>query len=595
MNENNKKRQAASSLPLISRKLTECLKASDADMQPEAPFALAAIAYWRKLIALRIMTAEDRDRRVLDDDTRTYLTDFAARYETAIRQAVSEMGVEELQSAIRGMTPDVIERYELPPSKARLVFRMLDVHEGESLLCGGDAFSSFIEEVCGSISGVQLTALEENSSLRRILRIRAAVMGWPLEVLEGDIFSSLPDGFRADKIFLDAAVPHRFGEKRGQLRERLANDSILRAYFPETRLHTLDFTAWATLLTALSKQSPGGKTIVVISKRDLKASRLSACRETLVREGRLEAVVALPEKLDNCRFSEPYLLVSGEERAALRMVDASDVYTSVEPTLPKGAVGFNIRPHKTFTSENIETILERLGRDDKRSRLASPEELATRNFSLLPDVDYLDDKEFYRNLEGTLLSEICKISRGAVASSGKEMKSRFSETPTPFQYLQLKDVQGGILQGPFPYLQSIDKKQIPYCAKNGMLVMGKNVPFRVGVLELPENTQVLLGGNIYAMKVTNPKFDPVYVMAYLQSAEGMRQMNSFLEGETAVQIISKNDLENIKIPKRDINEQRDVAKEYRQLHAKREKLLYEAEQIQKKLDALPGKAKRRTT
>lgn len=574
-------------LSSVIQKLKDCLQTNDADMRPEAPFALAAIAYWRKLIALRLMTAEERDRCVRDDDTQKYLTDYSARYEEAIQQATASLSVEELQAVILDKKSENPRRRELPPSAARLVLRMLEVREGESLLCVGTGFSSFLEETCLSFPNVRLTVFLENQSLCRILNIRAAVMGWPLEALEGDIFSQASDNFHADKIFLDAALPTRLAERAERLREQLEINPALREYFPDTKLHPTESGAWMSLVAALSKQAPGGKTVGLMFERDLKESRMASCRERLVREGRLEAVVALPKDLDRCHSICPYILSCGEGNTGVRMVDASDVHASIEPTPPKGAVGYKQIAYKTLTSENIETILRRLQQDGERSRLSSPEELATRGFSLLPDADYLKNEDFYHNHPGVPLSDICRIYRGAVALSGKTLENCFSEMPTPFQYLQLKDVQGGLIQGPLPYLQSIEKKQTGYCAKNGVLVMGKNAPLRVGILELPENTQVLLGGNIYAMEVTSAKYDPVYVMAYLQSADGMRQLNLFLNGNTAVQIISIKDLGNIKIPSRPLDEQRAVAKKYQELFMKMKTLLFKAKQIKEELEVLP--------
>ncbi len=571
----------------VIQKITDCLRAGDADMRPEAAVALAAAAYWRKLISLRILTEEACDGRVQDDDTRQYLAEFAARNESVIRQASAQMGIEELQAAILGMKPDDFRLREMPPSIARLVLRLLDLHEGESLLCTGAGLNSFIEEACLSHPDVRLTVAQEDRSLRRILNIRAAVMGWPVQVVDADIFSETPAGLRADKIFLNTTEPVRTPEKTERLRNRIMTDPALRSYFPAARLSPLDSAAWAATLTALSNQSPNGKTIVLVSKSDLTEPRTSACREKLVREGRIEAVVALPEYLDNCHFFQSYLLVCREGNAALRMVDGSDVYGFTGPTPPKTDV--KIPRGKTLTPENMETIIERLHQDGKRSRLASPEELATRGFSLLPDADYLEDADFVRNLQNVkLLPDICRIYRGSVTFGSEARESRYSEEATPFQYLHLKDVQGGILKGPLPYLQYIDKKQAAHCAKNGVLVMGKNAPLRVGVLELPENTQVLLGGNIYAMEITDPDFDPVYVMAYLQSENGRRQLKIKLRGRSAVQIIPIKALDEIRIPACPIEKQRAVAEEYRQLFAKRQKLLNEAEQIQKELDALPG-------
>lgn len=588
MNKNDYNGQSSFNLSSINQWLTDCLKAGDADMRPEAPVALAAVAYWRKLIALRIMTEEERDRRVRDDDTRAYLSDFAARYETTVRQAAAQFGVEELQAAILGIRPDEPRRHELPSSMTRLVLRLLDLREGESLLFVGGGFAGLIEEACISVPGVRLTVLEEDRSLCRILRIRAAVMGWPLEVLEGDIFSSVAGGLRADKLFLDAVESGRFGGRREELRKRLESDPVLKPYFSDARLYVTNAAVWAALITALSKQTPGGRTVAAMSDFDLKESRTKTCRERLVREGRIESVTALPEELESRRISHPYLLVCGEGASSVRMVDASDVYDSVKPQPPAGARGYHLLSRRTLTPENIETILERLHRDGSHSRLASPEELATRDFSLLPDAGLLADMDFYRSLpdDAVPLSDICRIYRGAVGFSGDA--DRFSDTPTAFQYLQLKDVQGGIIQGPLPFLRSIEKKEASYCAWNGVLVMGKNVPLRVGMLETPENAQVLLGGNIYAMEVTSAEYDPIYVMAYLQSADGLRQMNIFLGGKTPVQILPKNSLAKIKIPYLPIEKQRAVAEKYRALHAKLKGLLEDAEQVRAEMGALLG-------
>ena len=219
---------------------------------------------------------------------------------------------------------------------------------------------------------------------------------------------------------------------------------------------------------------------------------------------------------------------------------------------------------------------------------ASSEELAGRDYSLLPDAEFLADEDFCRNLSGEPLSEICKIYRGAVAFSSKslENESRFSDSPTPFQYLQLKDVQEGFIRGPLPYLQSLDKKQEAYCAQNGVLVMGKNAPLRVGILETPENTKVLLGGNIYAMEVTSKKYDPAYIMIYLQSAEGRRQMNHALKGETAVRIIPRKALADIKIPLCELDKQRAVVAKYRELDDRKRELLGEIEKIENEMSGL---------
>lgn len=573
-------------LSMIENKLAECLQASDADERPEAFVALAAIAYWRKLVTLHIMTEEECNRRLVDEDARKYIEDFTARYESAIEKISFQMGVEELQAAILGTRPVAIRGRELSPSAARLVLRLLDVRDGESVLCGGASIGSFIREMCLAFPDAQLTVLEEDRSLRRIWNIRVAVMGWPVQVKEWGISSAALKSFHADKIFLDAAAMSRQFDglhERPRNRRAIGNKgAVLESYYAS------ESGAWAPIFDALRKQVPGGKTIGLVTKRDLTELRMRDCRRKLVGKGRAEAVVALPEELDGCRLFQTYLFVCGEDCSAVRMVDASDVYTSAEPNVTAAGVTIINPSRKTFTAENIETILQRLTQDGERSRASSHEELAEREYALLPDVDFLADEDFYYHglSNGVSLSEICRIYRGAVAFSGKSLESSFSESPTSFQYLQLKDVQEGFIRGPLPYLQSLGKKQEAYCAQNGVLVMGKNAPLRVGLLETPGNTKVLLGGNIYALEVISETYDPAYIMIYLQSADGMRQMHHFLKGRTAVQIIALKDLANIKIPPRPLDEQRAVVAKYRSLDENRRKLLGKIGEIEKEMSGL---------
>ncbi len=577
------------SLGMIQANLAECLQESDADERPEAPVALAAIAYWRKLVALRIMTEEDCERRLADEDARKYIADFASRYQTAIERIVAQMGVEELQAAILGAKPDIVRRRELSPSAARLALRLLDIHDGETVLCGGASLGKFIEETCVSFPHVRLTFLEEDRSLRRIWNIRAAVMGWPVQVMAADISSAALKDFHADKIFLDAAAMSRqFDGIRERLRGRLAG-ARKRA---GTDNESSESGVWAPLFAALQKQMPGGKTIGIVIKRDLTETSMSGSREKLVRKGWAESVVALPEDLDGCRIMQPYFVVCGEDCSTVRMVDASDVHSAQGEGRSDGVAGGRLPFRKTFTEEDIDTILQRLEQDGDRSRALSSEELAGRGYMLLPDADFLADQDFiYHGLsDGVPLQKICKIYRGAVASSRSSLESKFSETPTPFQYLQLKDVQAGFIRGPLPYLQGLDKKQEAYCAKNGVLVMGKNAPLRVGMLKTPENTKVLLGGNIYALEVDSKEYskeyDPTYVMMYLQSTDGMRQMQFYLDGMTAVQVIALKDLENIKIPRRPLKEQQDVVAKYCARDEEKQNLLEKIEKIEKEMSEL---------
>ena len=231
---------------------------------------------------------------------------------------------------------------------------------------------------------------------------------------------------------------------------------------------------------------------------------------------------------------------------------------------------------KILESKNIDKILDLV---ESGGRIFSTEELEQNGYKLLPDTDFLDEldrQSKFKNLPS--LNQICRIYRGDLSSGSNKILEMASTEETNFKYLHLRDVVDGIIDKFETSLTHIDETaQEKFCAVNNSLVMGKNAPMRIGILQIAENVKVLLGGNVYALDVIDKNFNPIYLMLYLQSDDAMQRLRKALKGNSPVQMLSLSDLRQMKIPPIPIEKQNEIADKYLQLQAEL-KILHEREQ-----------------
>lgn len=566
----------------ICRSLNDCLRSDYADTRPEAMFALAASAYSKKLEALNLLSPDTFEKRITDEDTRSYMREFSQHHEGIIEEIIQKLSIEELQAALLfGNNDSVMSTLKtLPASAARLSLKLLDIQDGDSILNIASGRGIFLREAIFQNSNIKSFALDSNRSMCRILKIISACMGWNINVQEGDIFSSDLKSIKANKLFIDAPL-----EEKEMDWEKFHNEIENDPSFKDLDLNSIPTkltTMWFKIILALRFQAKKARAVAIIrDNMDLIGPDTECLRKMLIDEGRIEAVISLPEKLDYNR-SPLYLIVFSNNNSSVRLVDAHEIYTSADEEPPQKKVSIGLHPLQTLKEKDIEKILQELKNDSSHSLSFSKKDLASRNYKLLPDAEYWENDDYCRSLADSTMpaiKEICQIYRGDITANAKNLKNVFSETPTEFQYLQLKDVQEGIIKTPLQYLESIDEKQYPFCVEKDILVMGRNAPIRIGFLQVPDNAKVLLSGNIYALQTNEEIYDPVYLMLYLQSEDGMRQLSHILRGRTAMQTIALRDLEQVKIPLIPLEEQKAVVSNFWKLQKDLQQLLDKADQI----------------
>jgi type I restriction enzyme M protein len=566
----------------ICRILNDCLRADYADTRPEAMFALAASAYSKKLEALNLLSPDAFEKRISDEDTRSYMREFSQQHEGIIEKIIQKLSIEELQAALLfGNNDSVMSTLKtLPASAARLSLKLLDIQDGDSILNIASGRGIFLREAIFQYSNIKSFALDSNRSMCRILNIISACMGWNINVQEGDIFSSDLKSIKANKLFIDAPL-----EEKEMDWEKFHNEIEKDPSFTDLDLNSIPTrltTMWFKIISSLRFQAKKARAVAIIrDNSDLIGPDTEILRKKLIDEGRIEAVISLPEKLDYNR-SPLYLIVFSNNNSSVRLVDAHEIYTSADEEPPQKKASIGLHPLRTLKEKDIENILQELKNDSSHSRSLSKKDLASRNYKLLPDTEYWDNDDYCRSLADSAMpaiKEVCQIYRGDITANAKNLKNSFSEAPTEFQYLQLKDVQEGIIKTPLQYLKSIDEKQYSFCVEKDILVMGRNAPIRIGFLQVPDNAKVLLSGNIYALQTNEEIYDPVYLMLYLQSEDGMRQLSHILRGRTAMQTIALRDLEQVKIPLIPLEEQKAVVSNFWKLQKDLQQLLDKADQI----------------
>ena len=426
-----------------------------------------------------------------------------------------------------------------PEPFARLAISLLNVQRGESVLDFCSGLANFLTEVYLSTEATEFHGTELMTEAVIVSRIRSAILGDVFQIRQGN--SLLVDA-SADKVFADPP----FALRDGRADKWKPWDSEIAAIFeniPKTK--RMD---WAFLLSAISKQKTGGKTVVLTYDGLLfRASRGERnMRHYLLESGKLEAVIALPQGILPYTNALCDMLVFSEGNTEVKMVDARDCKEKE-------------RYLSEMSSQNLDEVIRRVNEKTDFSRFVSHEEIANREYDLSP-VGYMAayqvDVENGKELGDLLVA----LERGQVTPAAK-LEELSTKEETNFQYLMLKDIEDDTIRMPLPYLTDIDVTWDKFCVSEGNLVISRSAPIKLAIVPNLHNKKVLANGNMYFMKLDESKVNPIYVLCYLKSQEGMRQIEYMSKGST-IMILSRKDLQQIKIPMIPMERQMAIVDKY---------------------------------
>lgn len=431
-----------------------------------------------------------------------------------------------------------------PRSVALAATGLLKMETGRSILDLGCGVGSFMMEAVQAAEPARFTGVEVNYDAASVCRIRAKFLPVRADISLGSLFE-LSGKF--DYVFCDGpwGVPKREIERRfGDSAKSLVPDGV------PVRSGT-----WLWTLAALKCCQEGGRAVVTMPSGPLFNSSDSEIREYLVRSGRIESVIALPQGLYQPYTSLPaYLVVLSKDNNSVRMIDASKL-------------GWKERRTTVLADEDIARIC----------KMADPNSVIADTYrDCVSDVDTASIEENDWSLAPSRFTKVVDIPNGVplaslalsikrgASISARELDSRIVKEKTPYRYLQIKDLSSGEISRKLPYLSSIEEKELKYCVEDGDIVLGKMSPFRAAVASVKPGEHVLATGNLYIIRLDKDAVDPVYLKVFLESPKGMAQLKAACVGAT-IPSIPASAFKRILIPPMPLESQRKIAEQYRAL------------------------------
>ncbi len=428
-----------------------------------------------------------------------------------------------------------------PSSIVRLSRRILGCTKTESIAdvcCGNGSF--MIDHIING-SGSEITGFEINVQRSIISKIRIDMLGDKSEVVIGNVFETIPASKRSyDKVFSN----YPFGLRLKMLDTGAPYlDEIFAGNPAFTKATSSDWIFNRLICDALA---PKGMAVAIITNGSTWNNIDMAARRHFVDNGLIQSVIALPKSMFSYTGVATSLIVFSHGNKEVRLVDASNI------CIPGRRVN-------AFSDENIETILDALKADNDISKSISIEELRENDYSLHFG-RYVSNKIDIQN--GVKFESIIKrITRGAPCTA-KQLDEMASEVPTNSQYLMLANIKDGMIDEELPYITGIDDKYMKYCLRNNNLILSKNgYPYKVAVVNMDVDRQILANGNLYIIELDEEKANPYYVKAFLDSEDGIATLKSITVGAT-IPNIGVEDLKSILIPLPSMEEQERIANKY---------------------------------
>lgn len=428
-----------------------------------------------------------------------------------------------------------------PASIVRLSERILGCSKKDAvadICCGGGTF--IVNHIIQG-SGSEITGFEINVQKFIISKIRIELIGGKSEVVIGNVFETIPaSGKKFDKIFSN----YPFGLRLKMLDTGAPYlDELFTGNPAFTKATSSDWIFNSLICDSLAKK---GRAVAIITNGSTWNNIDMGTRRHFVENGLIESVIALPKNMFSFTNVATSLVVFSFGNKSIRLVDASN-------NCVQG------RRINVFSDENIEAILEALKTDSDISKTITLEELRNNDYSL----HYGRYVSAPTNIENGVKFEsiIKRITRGAPCTA-KDLDEMASEIPTNSQYLMLSNIKDGMIDEDLPYISGIEEKHKKYCLKNNNLILSKNgYPYKVAVVNMDGDKQILANGNLYIIELDENKANPYYIKAFLDSEDGIATLKSITVGAT-IPNIGVEDLKSILIPLPSIEEQERIAKKY---------------------------------
>lgn len=478
-----------------------------------------------------------------DEKIRLFIKNAVAYGWEELSPLYSRFNVNELKAYLlfdEGLSGKDGRHNATPGGLRKLACRLLDIQAGENVWDFGTGTGSFIVDAYVDCPEAVYCGNESYTGDESIAYIRGKLLGDNVTILRGGMFETELRNSGFDKIFSHYSSVQKYNDSGP---EGAYTNPMKKLHPAMSRGTSSDWIFNSVLVEALN---PGGKAVRIMTDGSAWNTMDRSQRESFVRKGLVECVVALPRRLFAHTAMSTTLMVFSEGNQHVRMIDAQTFYT-------------NGRRQNILEEENIERILRSLIEDTDCSRVVMLDELIQEEFVLHP-TRYLHKEG--KVGDGVPFETVIKrITRG-VSMKASELDNLRSEVPTKIQYLMLSNLKDGTIESNLPYLKALEPKYEKCCLHQNDLVLARNgYTFKVAVAQVDRGQKILASGNLYIIQLDEDRIDPYYLEAYLESEQGIAALKSIAVGSSVLNITVES-LSKMMIPLISLQEQKKIAERY---------------------------------
>lgn len=324
---------------------------------------------------------------------------------------------------------------------------------------------------------------------------------------------------------------------------------------------------WLFISHLINSLKPNGKGIAIVTSSALFAAGTSTIRKNVIKEGVIEAVIALPSGLLCGTTAIPVNMVvfnkNKPSENKIHFINAEEIFTTVPKT--------TARVTKTLRKHDIEKIVS-IYRDmlevEEVSKFVDVEEL---DDNMLLPRKYVAKNEVETDNFGTVkiypgefkkLPNLRKLGEIASFYRGINTTSCTPKETGAYKIINLSDVQDGKLNldTASRYDIETDAKVDNYTVKPGdIIVSNKGSAIKISVVPEHEG-QVLISQNFIGIRPSK-KQSPEFIKEYLLSPLGQYLISSKQLGST-ITMLNVKDLQEVHVVCLPKEEQEKIAIEY---------------------------------
>lgn len=434
---------------------------------------------------------------------------------------------------------DVFQESSTPRGILKLVAKILDVQENDSVLelCSGKG--NFFVELALLRENLKYTGIEYNMAVNFIANIRSSLLDRDISLVLNDAMTYKAEE-KVDKLFANYPFMISIPDI-----EDIVNDFV---DFPDNMKRVS--SDWIFNLKLVEQMKLDGRAVAIMTNGTTWNSTDRKIREYFVENGLIEATVLLPAKLFPGTSIATTLVIFSHGNNSIKMIDAGKNFTK------EGR-------RNILSDTDISDIMELLQKNSNNSITININEIAENDY-IINASRYLEKAPEIK--DGVELASIVKsITRGAQVKASYLDENRAGE-PTPYRYIMISNISDGDISFTNnQYLKDIQANVKKFCIRNNSIVLTKtgSPDFKSAVVQVAEGMEILATGNMFIIEIDETKANPYYLQALFDSELGRALFKSIYVG-SVIPTISLEKLRKLEIPLPSLEEQNIIGEKYKE-------------------------------